>query len=87
MSLWTATKETGNGLLGFLDRLAGSKVGQSALELGEAYLNNQLTKEQYDARMKELEEGKTASQIPSWVWPVGIGSAALLVVALLMRRK
>jgi uncharacterized phage infection (PIP) family protein YhgE len=74
----------GNGIVGFLDNVAGSNVGQAAIDLGGQYLAAEAA-ERETAQPTEVKTPRTvaASGLPSWAVPAGIGVAALLTVVLI----
>jgi len=69
-----------DGTLSWLDRLAGSKLGQAAIDLGTKYVNKEL-----DPKVGEEDTTKkTQWTLPPWVAPVGIGIAGLLTLGLIV---
>lgn len=72
------------GVTGAVTNLANSAGAQAALEAAADYANGQLTAEQ---QRQAAADKAAAAKIPSWVLPVGIGSVALLVVALILSRR
>ncbi|MEI7850647.1 MAG: hypothetical protein WCH86_02330 [Kiritimatiellales bacterium] len=73
-----------NGATGAATDLLNSDGAQAALEAAANYANGKMTAEQ--ARQAAADKA-AAAKIPSWVLPVGIGSAVLLVVALVLSRR
>lgn len=66
--------------------VANSNAAQKLLDLGEQYAEAALAQQTADAQAKQAlkASAKTASTLPSWVVPAGIGLAAVLTVGLIV---
>ncbi len=74
-----------SGVTGAATDLLDSDGAQAALEAAANYANSKMTAEQQ--KQAAAAKAASASKIPSWALPVGIGSAALLIVALILSRR
>jgi hypothetical protein len=72
------------GLTGTVSDVANSNAAQSLLGLGERYAEAELARKAAEAEQKEYQQlYGTKQTLPTWVAPVGVGLAGLLVIALI----
>jgi len=72
------------GLTGAVSGVANSDAAQSLLSLGERYAEAELARKAAEAEEKERQQlYGTKQTLPTWVAPVGVGLAGILVVALI----
>jgi|GEM_PF-6260281 len=77
------------GLTGAVTGVANSSAAQKLLDVGAGYAEQKLA---IDAAEKQAEAAwalKASNQttLPGWVIPVGVGSAILLVLALILKGR
>jgi hypothetical protein len=77
-----------------LDSVAGTATGildsdgvQSAIKSGSDYAIANMNAKALKAQKEADAELRKSQPLPSWVLPVGIGSALLLVAALILSRR
>lgn len=72
------------GLTGTVSDVANSDAAQSLLSLGERYAEAELSRKAAEAEQKERQQlYGTKQTLPTWVAPVGVGLAGILVVVLI----
>ena len=76
-----------NGVTGAATDLLDSNAAQTALEAAAGYVNGQMAADLQKQAAADKAAAAAAAKLPSWVLPVGLGSVALLVVALILSRR
>jgi hypothetical protein len=76
------------GLTGTIGDVANSSTAQKLLDAGASYAEAKLAADAAKDKAAADRAAKAgASTLPSWVIPVGVGSAVLLVLALLLKGR
>ena len=82
-SITSTVSDAFNGVTDAVTDLANSGAGQKLLDLGAKYAAGQIDKETYDAQAAALQAQTDAKKVvPGWAIGLGLGSAVLLIIAL-----